>query len=107
MVVAALEGRATFAARERRPSGRLWVEEVAEGRASEDYEPLSALMESTLDEIEALSAHGIMAGVPTGFVELDELTNGLHPGQMVIVAARPGVGEGGDFPLRLDDELFP
>ncbi len=69
------------------------IYEVAEGRASEDYEPLSALMESTLDEIEALSSHGIMAGVPTGFVELDELTNGLHPGQMVIVAARPGVGK--------------
>ena len=69
------------------------IYEVAEGKASEDYEPLSALMESTLDEIEALSAHGIMAGVPTGFVELDELTNGLHAGQMVIIAARPGVGK--------------
>ena len=33
------------------------------------------------------------SGVPTGFAELDELTNGLHPGQMVIVAARPGVGK--------------
>jgi len=32
-------------------------------------------------------------GVPTGFVEFDELTNGLHPGQMIIVAARPGVGK--------------
>ncbi|HEY3547670.1 MAG TPA: replicative DNA helicase, partial [Propionicimonas sp.] len=69
------------------------IYEVAEGKASEDYEPLSALMESTLDEIEALSAHGIMAGVPTGFVELDEITNGLHAGQMVIIAARPGVGK--------------
>ena len=69
------------------------IYEGAEGKASDDYEPLSALMEATLDEIEALSSHGIMAGVPTGFVELDELTNGLHPGQMVIVAARPGVGK--------------
>ncbi len=66
---------------------------VSEGKASEDYQPLSALMEATLDEMEALNAHGIMAGVPTGFVELDELTNGLHAGQMVIVAARPGVGK--------------
>lgn len=69
------------------------IYQVAEGKASEDYEPLSALMESTLDEIEALTSHGVMAGVPTGFVDLDELTNGLHPGQMVIVAARPGVGK--------------
>ena len=66
---------------------------VTDGRASEDYEPLSALMESTLDEIEALAAHGVMSGVPTGFRDLDELTNGLHPGQMIIVAARPGVGK--------------
>jgi len=69
------------------------IYEVSEGRVSEDYEPLSTLMEATLDEIEALNSHGIMAGVPTGFVELDELTNGLHPGQMIIVAARPGMGK--------------
>lgn len=66
---------------------------VAEGKTGEDYQPLSALMESTLDEIEALAEHGVMAGVPTGFIELDELTNGLHAGQMVIIAARPGVGK--------------
>ena len=34
-----------------------------------------------------------MIGVPTGFIELDELTNGLHPGQMIVVAARPAVGK--------------
>ncbi|MBB1575803.1 MAG: DnaB-like helicase C-terminal domain-containing protein, partial [Propionibacterium sp.] len=34
-----------------------------------------------------------LSGVPTGFTDLDTLTNGLHPGQMVIVAARPGVGK--------------
>lgn len=69
------------------------IYEVAEGKASEDYQPLSELMESTLDEIEALDAHGTMAGVPTGFIDLDELTNGLHAGQMIIIAARPGVGK--------------
>ncbi|MBN9105789.1 MAG: replicative DNA helicase [Propionibacteriaceae bacterium] len=69
------------------------VYEVADGKTSEDYQPLSALMESTLDEIEALSANGAISGVPTGFLDLDELTNGLHAGQMVIIAARPGVGK--------------
>ncbi len=34
-----------------------------------------------------------MVGVPTGFTDLDTLTNGLHPGQMIIVAARPAVGK--------------
>ena len=67
---------------------------VTERRASEDYLPLSAIMEGTLDEIEAIGSRGgQMVGVPTGFGDLDQLTNGLHPGQMVIVAARPAIGK--------------
>ncbi len=67
---------------------------VTDRRASEDYKPLSELMQPTLDEMEAISSRGgKLAGVPTGFAELDELTNGLHPGQMIIVAARPGAGK--------------
>ncbi len=69
------------------------IYEVAENKASEDYQPLSELVEVTLDEIESLSQNGVMAGVPTGFIDLDHLTNGLHPGQMIIVAARPGMGK--------------
>src|SRR4051812_48829714 len=70
------------------------VYQVTDKRTSEDYAPLSAIMEGTLDEIEAISNRGgEMTGVPTGFADLDELTNGLHGGQMVIVAARPAVGK--------------
>ena len=39
--------------------------------------------------------------MPTGFTELDEVTNGLHPGQMIVVAARPGMGKA----LALDTPL--
>ncbi|SDL09562.1 replicative DNA helicase [Tessaracoccus oleiagri] len=68
--------------------------EVTDKRASEDYRSLGELMEPTFDELEAIQSSGdALAGVPTGFVELDRLTNGLHPGQMIIVAARPGVGK--------------
>ena len=75
---------------------------VAENRGGDDYRPLSALIEPTMDEIEhAAGATGDMTGVPTGFTDLDELTNGLHPGQMVIVAARPAVGKA----LALDTPL--
>ena len=75
---------------------------VTDKRSSEDYAPLSAIMESTLDEIEAINNRdGAMIGVPTGFADLDELTNGLHPGQMVIVAARPAMGKA----LALDTPL--
>jgi len=75
---------------------------VTDRRASEDYAPLSSIMESALDEIEAISNRdGEMVGVPTGFTDLDELTNGLHPGQMVIIAARPAMGKA----LALDTPL--
>ena len=51
-------------------------------------------MQPTLDEMEAISSRGAACPeVPTGFADLDELTNGLHPGQMIIVAARPGCGK--------------
>ncbi|MGQ0629859.1 MAG: replicative DNA helicase [Sporichthyaceae bacterium] len=67
---------------------------ITDRRASEDYLPLSAIMEGTLDEIESIGSRGgQMSGVPTGFEELDALVHGFHPGQMVIVAARPGLGK--------------
>ena len=67
---------------------------VTDGKTSEDYKPLSALIEPTWNELEAIASRGgRLAGVPTGFAELDELTNGLHPGQMVIIAARPAIGK--------------
>ncbi|OBK25529.1 replicative DNA helicase [Mycobacterium asiaticum] len=70
------------------------IYEVAERRTSEDFVPLEDLLQPTMDEIDAIASNGgISRGVPTGFTELDEVTNGLHPGQMIIVAARPGVGK--------------
>ncbi|SNS97226.1 replicative DNA helicase [Micrococcales bacterium KH10] len=67
---------------------------VTETRSSEDYVPLGSVIESTFDEIERNAGRGDgMAGVPTGFVDLDELTNGLHAGQMVVIAARPAIGK--------------
>jgi replicative DNA helicase len=67
---------------------------VTERRASEDYLPLSDIMPGALDEIEAIgSRDGKMTGVPTGFADLDSLTNGLHAGQMVVIAARPAIGK--------------
>lgn len=67
---------------------------VTERRASEDYLPLSEIIGGTVDEIEAAGHRGEgMIGVPTGFADLDRLTNGLHPGQMIVVAARPAIGK--------------
>jgi replicative DNA helicase len=67
---------------------------VTERRTSEDYVRLEQLLQGTMDEIDAISSRGgASIGVPTGFSELDQITNGLHPGQMVIVAARPAIGK--------------
>ncbi len=67
---------------------------VTERRSSEDYLPLADIMQGTLDEIEAISSRGgAMVGVPTGFADLDALTNGLHGGQLIVLAARPAMGK--------------
>ncbi|MDR2723456.1 MAG: replicative DNA helicase [Cellulomonadaceae bacterium] len=67
---------------------------VTERRASEDYLPVADIIGGTMDEIEAAGNRDAgMVGVPTGFNGLDRLTNGLHPGQMVIIAARPAIGK--------------
>jgi replicative DNA helicase len=70
------------------------IYDVVERRSSDDFVALEHLLQPTMDEIDAIASNGGLArGVPTGFTELDEVTNGLHAGQMIIVAARPGVGK--------------
>jgi len=70
------------------------VYDVTERRTSEDYVILDQLMQPAMDEIESIGNRGGgMSGVPTGFVDLDALLNGLHPGQLVMVAGRPGTGK--------------
>ena len=70
------------------------VYKITDKRTQEDYAPLADIMEGVLDEIEAIgNRDGGMYGVPTGFADLDDLTNGLHSGQMIIVAARPAMGK--------------
>ena len=62
------------------------VYKIADKRSGEDYSPLSDIMDGVLDEIEAIgNREAGLYGVPTGFADLDDLTNGLHNGQMVIV----------------------
>ncbi|MEU4579279.1 replicative DNA helicase [Nonomuraea sp. NPDC023979] len=78
------------------------IYKVTERRTSEDYAALADIMPGALDELEAIGSRGgQMVGVPTGFQDLDQLTNGLHPGQMIVVAARPAIGKA----LALDTPL--
>ena len=66
---------------------------VTERRESDDYVQLSQLMPEAYDEIEKIASGVTGQGVKTGFKDLDALTNGFHPGNMIVLAARPAVGK--------------
>lgn len=70
------------------------VHAIAENRDGQDYVSLKELSVDIVDELNEIAQNkGKLTGVPTGFYDLDKLTQGLHPGQMVIVAARPAMGK--------------
>ena len=70
------------------------VYDITTDRGRGETARLDEMLQPTLDDIEAAAGKdGQMAGVPTGFVDLDRLLNGLQPGQIIIVAGRPGLGK--------------
>ena len=66
---------------------------VTERRASDDYVKLNDLLPAALDEIESIAKGVGVEGVKSGFRDLDQLTHGFHPGNLIILAARPAVGK--------------
>lgn len=72
---------------------RSTLDSLAVERLGADVPLAGDIVTSTLEEIDALSKGGMVMGVPTGFTELDTALNGLRPAQMVVVAARPGMGK--------------
>ena len=70
------------------------IYDVTDRRTADDYQKLDKLMNDALEEMNAIAQHGDkLVGIPTGFGELDKLLNGLQPGQLVMLAARPGMGK--------------
>lgn len=70
------------------------VHAVAENRSKEDYVSFAEMSDDIISELEFIAKNkGKLTGVPSGFSDLDHLTQGLHPGQMIIVAARPAMGK--------------
>ena len=60
----------------------------------EALQPIGRVVVKAYDKIEELSRKkGEIAGVPTGFIDLDSYLTGLHPGELIIVGARPGMGK--------------
>jgi len=67
---------------------------VSQRRQSRDLRPISDVMRSYYERIEYLYEHrGEPLGIPTGFVDLDKLLGGLQRSDLIIVAARPGIGK--------------
>ena len=67
---------------------------VADRRVGEGLEPVGPLLKATLERIEELeAAGGEITGISTGFIDLDRLLAGLHPANMVVIAARPSMGK--------------
>ena len=60
----------------------------------EALKPISEVIVNTLDQIQELDRlKGEIAGVPTGFIDLDRLLTGLHAGELIVVGARPAMGK--------------
>jgi len=68
--------------------------EVAAKRGGGDFTPIKNILLDTFSKIEVLYASkGGITGTPTGFKDLDKLTSGLQPSDLILVAARPSMGK--------------
>ena len=69
------------------------VYEMSVGKVRQDYSPIGTVVHDTLDQLDKMQNNEIEKGVPTGFRDIDDVTQGLQPGQMVVVAGRPAMGK--------------
>ncbi len=68
--------------------------EVAQGNIRKSYESMSSIMRKALEDIDnARNQEGGVSGVPTGFADLDKVTGGFQRSDMIVLAARPGMGK--------------
>ena len=68
--------------------------ELTTKRSAQGFATMKELLGLSLDAIEKRQAAGTgIHGVPTGFAEIDEITSGLQPGDLIIIAARPSMGK--------------
>lgn len=66
---------------------------VTEGVLNSEYKDAKSLVMEAVAQIEKRKGQQGLSGVPTGFREVDELTSGLNPSDLIILAARPGMGK--------------
>ena len=67
---------------------------VSQRRSTQDFVPIGQIVNQLFTQIESLQERrGEVAGVATGYTDLDEITGGLQPSDLIILAARPSVGK--------------
>ncbi len=67
---------------------------IAEGRITQDFVALKDILKTTWDQIEQIHKdQSVISGVPSGFSDLDAKTGGFQKSDLIIIAARPGVGK--------------
>ena len=67
---------------------------IRQGRNTQGLEPLSKILVDVFDRLQELSLSGSdVPGMATGFTDLDRTLTGLHPTELVLLAARPGMGK--------------
>jgi replicative DNA helicase len=68
--------------------------EVAHDDRQKDFRTIEEILHTELDKLHRLSLEGTaLTGTPSGFKDLDEITGGFQPGNLVIIAARPAMGK--------------
>jgi replicative DNA helicase len=68
--------------------------EVARDDRQQDFRAIEEVLHEELDKLHRLSIEGTsLTGTPSGFKDLDEITGGFQPGNLIIIAARPAMGK--------------
>ena len=80
---------------------KTWIDEVEQQifeitaeKSATGARPVCDMIKDAMGSIEKLyDQRGAITGIPTGFRDLDKITSGLHPGEMIVIAARPSMGK--------------
>ena len=70
------------------------ITDVSQGLKTSEFKPIKEVLVKAQSDLEELAANkSEITGIPSGFYDLDKITSGWHPHQLIIIAARPGMGK--------------